>query len=203
MRGVARRRGASRDGGVSAGRFEGRGVARRRRAARPPVFGRRPMSNKNVLQCDASLLSAARRHAGMPRPSPQLCWPAGRSRARRSAKMARPQGRPICSARRAPNRPPLSRPVSRGLRSTYLARGPPRMSASRPFGFGRRTPRQAEMGGCLCPYITYFSRVGKTSATQAPYVRAERRSSAFASQQLLLPAPRTAPSYEAHARPSH
>ena len=114
---VFSRGGASRDGGVRRSLVSSGGVRCR----------------VNVLQCDASLLSAARRHAGVSRPSPQLCCPAGRSRARRSAKKARPQWRPICSAGRAPNRKLISQTINRDLGSTHLARGPPRCPSWRPF----------------------------------------------------------------------
>ena len=123
--------GVSRDG-VGWGLFEGRG--RGGDALRRSFHIWAARCRTNVLQCAASLLSAARQHAGMSRPSPQLCCPAGRGRAQRNAKRARPQWRPICSAGRAPNRKLLSQAISRDLRSTHLARGPPRCPSWRPFG---------------------------------------------------------------------
>ena len=128
------------DGGVPARPFLGEG--RRAAAACGAALRLWAASDveQNVLQCDASLLSAARRHAGVSRPSPQLCCPAGRSRARRSAKKARPQWRPICSAGRAPNRKLISQTINRDLGSTHLARGPPRCPSWRPFR--HKVPRQ-------------------------------------------------------------
>ena len=125
---------------AAACRFWGRGGARRRRAAQPLRLRAASDVEQKCSPVRCEPLSALRRHAGVSRPSPQLCCPAGRSRARRSANMARPQWRPICSAGRAPNRKLISQPISRDLRSTHLARGPQRCPSWRPFR--HKVPRQ-------------------------------------------------------------